>query len=392
MNDSDGDYFMDTYKRTGLVFVSGEGAVLTAADGRTYVDFASGIGVNSLGHGHPRLVRAIAEQAGRIIHVSNYYNTPTSMAAARELCRATGFDAVFFANSGAEANEGAIKLARKHGSAKSPDRVKIVTLVNSFHGRTLAALTATGQEKFHRYFGPFPAGFAYVPADDVAALEAAIDDKTAALIVEPIQGEGGVYPLSAAYMKRAQALCRERGALFVCDEVQCGMGRTGAMLASTAAGLSPDVALVAKGLGGGVPIGAVLARGEAAAVLGRGDHGSTFGGNPLAGAAARVVIDELSKPGFLESVAKKGESIMRAVVSWKHPLVKSVRGKGLMIGIVTSAAPDRVKECAMEEGLLVLTAGEDVIRLLPPLVIGEMELEAGLNMLRRAFERSATGA
>lgn len=389
MSDTGSDFFMNTYKRTGLVFVSGEGALLTAVDGRTYVDFSSGIGVNSLGHNHPRLVAALAAQAGRLIHVSNYYNTPTSLAAARELCEATGFEAVFFANSGAEANEGAIKLARKYGSSKSPDRVKIVTLVNSFHGRTLAALTATGQEKFHKYFGPFPAGFAYIPADDVAALETAVDDRTAALIVEPIQGEGGVYPLSIEYMKRAQALCRERGALFICDEVQCGMGRSGAMLASTQAGLSPDVVMVAKGLGGGVPIGAILARGEAAKVLGPGDHGSTFGGNPLAGAAARAVLAELGRPGFLDSVAKKGEYIMKTVASWKHPLVKSIRGQGLMIGIVTSAQPDTVKHLAMEEGLLVLTAGEDVMRLLPPLVIGDAEIEKGLTMLRRAFDKAA---
>lgn len=391
MSESTRDYFMDTYKRTGLVFVSGEGARLTAVDGRSYVDFASGIGVNSLGHAHPRLVAAISAQAAGLIHVSNYYNTPTSMAAARELCEATGYEAVFFANSGAEANEGGIKLARKYGSAKSPDRTKILTLVNSFHGRTLAALTATGQEKFHKYFGPFPAGFGYVPADDLGALDRALDDKTAALILEPIQGEGGVYPLSVEYMRGAERLCRERGALFICDEVQCGMGRTGAILASTQAGLSPDVVLIAKGLGGGVPIGAVLARGEAAKVLGRGDHGSTFGGNPLAAAAARVVLSELGRPGFLDSVTKKGEAIMRAVASWKHPLVKTVRGKGLMLGIVTGASPDRVKELAMEEGLLVLTAGEDVIRLLPPLVIGEGEIEEGLGRLRRAFDRAAAG-
>ncbi len=392
MSDTNDDFFMNTYKRTGLVFASGEGALITAVDGRTYVDFSSGIGVNSLGHNHPRLVAALAAQAGRLIHVSNYYNTPTSLAAARELCEATGFEAVFFANSGAEANEGAIKLARKYGSSKSTDRVKIVTLVNSFHGRTLAALTATGQEKFHKYFGPFPTGFAYVPADDVAALEAAIDDRTAALIIEPIQGEGGVYPLSIDYMKRAQRLCRERGALFICDEVQCGMGRSGAILASSQAGLSPDVVMVAKGLGGGVPIGAVLARGEAAKVFGPGDHGSTFGGNPFAAAAARVVLAELGRPGFLDSVAKKGEAIMKAIAAWKHPLVASVRGRGLMIGIVTSAPPDTVKHLAMEEGLLVLTAGENVIRLLPPLVIADTEIEKGLELLKRAFDRVAAGA
>ncbi|MEI6385925.1 MAG: acetylornithine/succinylornithine family transaminase [Spirochaetota bacterium] len=388
MGDSGFDGFMDTYRRTGLVFESGEGAVLTAVDGRSYLDFASGIGVSSLGHAHPRLAAALGAQAARLIHVSNYYNTPVAMAAARELCAATGFDAVFFGNSGAEANEGGIKLARKHGSSRSPDRSTIVTLVNSFHGRTLAALTATGQEKFHKYFGPFPAGFAYVPADDLAALDAAIDEKTAGLIIEPIQGEGGVYPLSIGYMKRAEALCRERGALLICDEVQCGMGRTGAILASTAAGIKPDVVLVAKGLGGGVPIGAVLARGEAATVLGKGDHGSTFGGNALATAAARVVLSELASEGFLESVARVGELIMDGIRSWKHPLVREVRGRGLMIGAVTTAKPERVKELCAEEGLLVLTAGDDVIRLLPPLILTEAQGRKGLALLKRAFDRA----
>jgi acetylornithine/N-succinyldiaminopimelate aminotransferase len=386
------DGFMDTYKRTGLVFTKGSGARLTANDGRVFIDFASGIGVNSLGHAHPRLTAAIAEQAGRLIHVSNYYQTETSLSLAKELCEATGYDAIFLCNSGAEANEGVIKIARKRGSSLDPARTTIVTLVNSFHGRTVTTLAATGQEKFHKHFGPFPAGFVHVVPDDLAALDKALDAKVCALLLEPVQGEGGVLPLDENYLRRAEALCRERGILFIADEVQCGMGRTGAMLASTAAGTKPDLVAVAKGLAGGVPIGAVLARGEAATVLARGDHGSTFGGNPLAAAAARAVLAELSGPGFLEAVRRKGEAVMREISSWKHPAVSLVRGKGLMIGIVTKAKPDRVKELCMEAGLLVLTAGDDMMRLLPPLVIAEADIAEGLPILKKALDRALAEA
>ncbi|MEI6874655.1 MAG: aspartate aminotransferase family protein [Spirochaetota bacterium] len=382
------DFFMDTYKRTGLVFSKGKGARLETVDGVSYIDFASGIGVNSLGHGHPRLVAAIAEQAGRLIHVSNYYNTETSQVLARELCGVTGYEAVFFCNSGAEANEGAIKIARKHGASIDPKRTTIVTLLDSFHGRTIAALAATGQEKFHKNFGPFPPGFVHVRPNDIDALRGALDETVCALLLEPVQGEGGVLPLTEEYLRAAEKLCRDRDILFIADEVQCGMGRTGAWLASGAAGTRPDVAIVAKGLGGGVPIGAILARGAAAKVLGRGDHGSTFGGNPLAAAAARVVLEELRAPGFLESVTAKGAAMMAEIAAWKHPLVKEVRGRGLMMGVVTTAKPDQVKELAMAEGLLILTAGEDVIRLLPPLIIGEADIKAGLIKLKVAFDRA----
>jgi len=386
------DNFMDTYKRTGLVFESGSGARLRTPEGRSYLDFAAGIGVNSLGHAHPRLLAAITEQAARLIHVSNYYLTPTSLSLARRLCETTGYEAVFLANSGAEANEGALKIARKHGAARDGRKTTVVTLRSSFHGRTIATLAATGQEKLHKDFGPFPAGFVHVPPNDVAALEGAMDETVCAVLLEPIQGEGGVLPLEVGFMKRAEALCREYGALLIADEVQCGVGRTGSFLASTQAGIVPDVITLAKGLGGGVPIGAVLARGEAAKVLGRGDHGSTFGGNPLACAAGLAVLSELTAPGFLEGVAAKGERLMKAVTAWKHPLVSTVRGRGLMVGIVTGAKPDRIKELAAEEGLLVLTAGEDVVRLLPPLVIGEAEIDEGLGLLRKAFDRAAREA
>jgi len=384
------DRTMNTYKRTGLVFVRGSGSTLEAEDGERYVDFTSGIGVNCLGHGYPALVEAISRQAARLIHVSNYYQSHEAIAFSDRLCGMAGADAVFLCNSGAEANEGAIKLARKLGEARG--RSTIVTLRGSFHGRTVATLAATGQDKFHEHFGPFPAGFAYVEPEDAAALGEALGRDVCALMLEPIQGESGVVPLSAGYLGRAAELCRERGILLVADEVQCGVGRTGSFLASTLAGIEPDVVTLAKGLAGGVPVGAVLARGAAATVLGRGDHGSTFGGNPLASAAGGVVLETLASKGFLAGVAAKGERIMEEVRSWKHPLVREVRGLGLMIGIVVSVPPDRVKEAAIGKGLLVLTAGSDVVRLLPPLVITDEEISAGLALLRASLDAAAVGA
>jgi len=387
------DRFMDTYKRTGLVLVRGSGSTLEAEDGRKYLDFTSGIGVNSLGHGHPKLVAAIAEQASRLIHVSNYYQSREALALAEALCSASEMDAVFLCNSGAEANEGAIKIARKRGAAQSPAKTTIVTLRGSFHGRTIATLAATGQDKFHESFGPFPPGFVHVEPEDGEALAAALDSPqgggACALLLEPIQGESGVVPLSQGYLRLAARLCAERGALLIADEVQCGVGRTGSFLASTWAGIRPDIVTLAKGLAGGLPIGAILARGEAARVLGKGDHGTTFGGNPLAAAAAGAVLGELGAPGFLEAVAGKGERILSVTRSWKHPLVKEARGRGLMVGLVVTCPPDKVKELCLERGLLVLTGGADVVRLLPPLVIAEAEIDRGLAILKAALDALA---
>ncbi len=376
------DCFMDTYKRTGLVFAEGRGARLLTDEGKGFLDFTSGIGVNSLGHGHPALVSAIATQAGRLIHVSNYYQTREGLAAAEALCRASGLERVFFCNSGAEALEGAIKVARKRGNGMDPARNVILALEGSFHGRTITDLSATGQEKLRKHFGPFTPGFRHVRAGDLAALEAAFTDDVCAFLFEPIQGEGGVVPIDPAYLQRAAALCRARGALLMADEVQCGVGRTGSFLASSWAGLEPDVVALAKGLAGGVPVGAVLARGEAATVLGKGDHGSTFGGNPLAMAAVGTVLATIKGEGFLEVVAAKGERIMSAIRSWGNPVVKEVRGRGLMIGVRVSVSPDEVKQEAIKRQLLVLTAGEDVLRLLPALVITDEEVDEGLEKLR----------
>lgn len=383
------DFFMDTYRRTGLVLTEGRGARLTAADGRAFVDFTAGIGVSSLGHGHPGLVAAIAGQAAKLIHVSNYYQSEPALEAARLVCEASGMDRVFLCNSGAEALEGAIKIARKRGNSLPRPRSTIVTLLSSFHGRTITDLAATGQEKLHRHFGPFPAGFRHVAPNNLAALDAALDDSVCAFLYEPIQGEGGVLPLDHDYLKGAAQLCRERGILLIADEVQAGLGRTGSFLASSLSGIRPDVVALAKGLAGGLPIGAVLARGEAATVLGPGDHGSTFGGNPLSAAAACVVLKTLAEPGFLAGLSATGEAMMEAIRSWKSPIVKEVRGAGLMMGLVMRIPPDVVKHAALDRGLLVLTAGEDVVRLLPPLVISQDEVAEGLAILRASLESLA---
>lgn len=380
------DKFMNTYHRTGLVFDHGQGARLYTVDGAEYIDFTAGIGVNSLGHNHPGLVSAIAEQAAKTLHVCNYFMTEPSLRLAEQLTKLGDYDRVFFSNSGAEANEAAIKIARKYGSSKNPDKNVIVTLVDSFHGRTVTTLTATGQEKFHKYFGPFTPGFVYVRANDVSALDAALTDRTCAFLFEPIQGEGGVKIVDPEYLAAAETMCRERDILFMADEVQTGIGRTGAFLACQKLGLRPDVTAVAKGLAGGVPVGATMARGRAADVLQVGDHGTTFGGSPLAAAAALVVLSEISAPGFYQEVDRKGERIRTEVASWKHPLVTDVRGMGLMIGISVSVPPDEVATACRERGLLVLTAGDDTVRLLPPLVITDRDIAEGLVILRRGLD------
>lgn len=380
---------MNTYKRTGLVIDHGKGATLYADDGTEYVDFTAGIGVNSLGHAHPALVAAIAEQAAKVIHVSNYFLTDVSIQVAERLCSMAGFDKVFFCNSGAEANEGLIKIARKNGSSKNPDKNLIVTLNGSFHGRTVTTVTATGQDKFHKFFGPFTPGFIYVDANDLAALDAALTDKVCAFIFEPIQGEGGVNPLDQGYLKAAEKLCKERDILFVADEVQTGIGRSGAFLACMKMGVEPDMVSLAKGLAGGVPIGAILARGPCAEVLQPGDHGTTFGGNPLAAAAASVVLAELAKPGFMAEVERKGAEIRATVRAWENPLVKEVRGMGLMIGFGLTLPPGDVVTACRAKKLLVLTAGDDTLRLLPPLVITDAEIDRGLAILKSVLDEMA---
>jgi acetylornithine/N-succinyldiaminopimelate aminotransferase len=384
---------MQTYHRLPVTFTRGEGVWLFDEAGRRWLDFCSGIAVNVLGHAHPALTRAIAEQAARLCHVCNYYQSDVSEAFAEKLiaaCAGAGMRKLFFCNSGAEANEGAIKIARKYSlSRHGSGRHRIVTLKNGFHGRTITTLSATGQDVFHKDFGPFTEGFEYVEPEDLAALDRALDPALCAgFLAEAVQGESGVRPLSEGYVREAARLCAERDILLLFDEVQAGIGRTGTFLACEGYGVKADVVTLAKGLAGGVPVGAVLAGAKAADVLGPGDHGSTFGGNPLAAAAGLVVLDTVARPAFLAEVRCKGDAVLAALRGWNHPKVKEVRGRGLMAGIDISEDARPVLERALglargeAPGLLILSAGQKTLRLLPPLVISGAELEQGLALLK----------
>lgn len=381
---------LPTYGRYDVAFARGENATLYDTEGKAYIDFASGIGVISVGHANPRWTEAVCRQAGTLAHVSNLFYTEPYARLAERLKALSGMEGVFFANSGAEANEGAIKLARKYSRDKyGPGRATVVTLLQSFHGRTLAALTATGQPSFHQHFFPFPEGFRYVPPNDAAALTEALTDDVCAVLVEGIQGEGGVRPLEDAYVAELAALARAKDILLIFDEVQTGNGRTGTMFSYQGFGILPDIATTAKGLGGGLPIGAILAGASCRDVLTAGTHGSTFGGNPVCCAAALAVLDILTEEGFLERVKEKGERIRRTVQSWGSPKIRSVRGKGLMLGLeLDGVAPKAAVADLLARGLVALTAGEDVLRLLPPLTITDDELDRGLAILE-AFAREA---
>jgi acetylornithine/N-succinyldiaminopimelate aminotransferase len=385
------DVFMNTYHRLPATFSRGQGAWLWDIAGKRYLDFTSGIAVNCLGHGHPALVKALSEQAAKLIHTCNYYQSDTSVAFAEKLvaaCAGAEMRKLFLGNSGAEANEGACKIARKYSLKKyGPGRHRIVTLKGSFHGRTITTLSATGQEKFHKDFGPFTEGFSYVPSGDIGALDKALDaDTVAGFLVEAIQGESGIRPLEAAYIEQAARLCAERDILLLFDEVQCGVGRTGSFLACEAYNLKPDVITLAKGLAGGVPVGAVLAGDKAADVLQTGDHGSTFGGNPIAAAAGLVVLETVNQKPFLAEIARKGEKL-RSIIQG-YPRVREVRGRGLMIAadIEDEAWPvlERgvTRAAAGTPGLLILSAGKNTLRFLPPYIIGDAEIEQGLEILR----------
>ena len=374
----DRQYVMNTYARFDLLIERGEGALCYDENGREYIDLTSGIGVNSLGYSDADWAGAVAAQAGRLNHTSNLFYTEPCALLAEKLCLRTGYDKVFFANSRAEANECAIKLARKYSYDKYGEgRSNVLTLVNSFHGRTISTLSATGQDGYHKWFFPFTEGFEYVAAGDIGALDKAADG-ACALIVEFVQGEGGVVALDKEFVQKAYDLCRRRDILFIADEVQTGMGRTGRLLASEHFGIRPDVTTLAKGLGGGLPIGAVLALGEAAGTLGFGMHGSTFGGNPIVCAGAGVVLDKLDGK-LLADVERKGEYIRRRLADCDG--ATSVSGLGMMVGILPAhgTAKDIAKK-AITEGLLVLTA-KDRVRLLPPLTITDAQLEKGMDIL-----------
>ncbi|MBC7338714.1 MAG: acetylglutamate kinase [Firmicutes bacterium] len=377
-------HYWPVFRRQPLVLVRGEGSWVRDIHGRRYLDFVTGLAVCGLGHCHPRVTRAICEQARELVHTSCLYYTVPQVLLARELARLSGLERVFFANSGAEANEGAIKLARKFGSREG--RFHIVTVRRSFHGRTLATMAATGQEKYHRGFGPLPPGFSYVPLGDVQALERAITPQTVAVMVEPVQGEGGIYPAPPGFME-ALAGWQGKGILLICDEIQCGLGRTGRWFAFQHYGLRPDIVTLAKSLGGGVPIGAVLAREEVAACLGPGDHGSTFGGNPLACRAALAYLEALQEEGAVENAALMGERLgagLRALAA-RHPAVAEVRSVGLMAGLQLRVPGAPVVAACRDLGLLVNCTEEVVIRLLPALNVSAEEVDLALGILDRAL-------
>ena len=376
----DNEYVLHTYARNPIVLEKGHGLYAEGPEGQKYLDFTSGIGVNSLGYCDMTWAEAVSEQAHKLQHTSNLYYTAPCGKLAKKLCKRTGMSKVFFGNSGAEANEGTIKAARKYSFDKyGADRYNVITLVNSFHGRTIATLTATGQGVFHNYFGPFNEGFQYVKAGDIDALTEMVDRHTCAVMLELVQGEGGVVALDPEYVQAVRALCDEKDLVLIVDEVQTGVGRTGTFLCCEHYNLQPDVVTLAKGLGGGLPIGAVLMNEKVAAGMGPSSHGSTFGGNPVVCAGANAVLKKVANPAFLKEVELKGEKIRACLACC--PEVKSLSGLGLMIGIELKSkkSADVAKAC-LEKGLLVLTA-KTKVRLLPPLTITDEELTRGLSVL-----------
>jgi acetylornithine/N-succinyldiaminopimelate aminotransferase len=378
---------MQTYGRFDLAVDHGVGATLYSPEGVKYIDFTSGIGVNSVGYGNVAWAEAIYAQALKLGHISNLYYTEPYARLAAELTARSGMKNVFFANAGGEANEGLIKLARKYSHDKYGDgRSTILTLVQSFHGRTVTTLAATGQEQFHKHFFPFTEGFRHVPANDITALESALSGDVCAVMVELIQGEGGVLPLQVEYVKAVRKLCDERDVLFLADEVQTGIGRTGKLFAYQSYGVKPDAVTFAKGIAGGLPMGGVLASEKCATVLGAGDHATTFGGNPIAAAAAIEVLRQLSDEA-LRQVAIKGERVKDTLRSWGLPCVAEIRGLGLMIGVsMVGVTPKDVAIRCIDRGLLILTAGADALRFLPPLTISDAELDEGLSILKSVLE------
>ena len=378
---------LPTYARADVTFERGEGAYLFATDGRKFLDFSSGVAVTCLGHAHPRLVKALTEQAQRLWHCSNLYQIAGQQRAAERLAATSFADTAFFCNSGAEAMEGAIKIARKYQAETGhPERYRLICCTGSFHGRTLATLAAAGNEKYLKGFGPPAPGFDHVAYGNLNEMRAAVGAETAGIVVEPVQGEGGLATASADYLKALRALADEYGLMLVFDEVQSGMGRTGRLFAYEWAGVAPDVMGLAKGLGGGFPVGAVLATARAAVGMTAGTHGSTFGGNPLAMAAANAVLDVMLEPGFFPRVERVAAALRQRLeaIAAAHPrLFAEVRGKGLLIGLRCTVPNGEMVDALRGAGLLTVAAGENVVRLLPPLIIDESHVAEAAGILER---------
>jgi len=379
---------LQTYARADLSFERGEGPWLFGRDGERYLDFGAGIAVNGLGHAHPHLVKALTEQAAKLWHTSNLFQIPEGERLAKRLVENTFADVVFFSNSGAEANEAAIKMARKYHAAKGqPERFRIITFEGAFHGRTLATIAAGGQAKYLEGFGPKVEGFDQVPFDDLEALKAAIGPTTAAIMIEPIQGEGGIRPVPNAFMRELRNLCDAHGLLLIFDEIQTGVGRTGKLFAYEWTGVAPDIMSIAKGIGGGFPLGACLATAEAAKGMTVGSHGTTFGGNPLAMAVGNAVLDVILEPDFLRNVERTGLLLKQRLAELKdrHPaVIAEVRGLGLMMGLRTHVPNTDFIAAARAQKLILIAAGDNVARLLPPLIVTDADVAEAMSRLDAA--------
>jgi len=384
-------HLLPTYARVDLAFERGEGPWLYATNGERYLDFAAGVAVNALGHAHPRLVAALEEQAHKVWHVSNLFRIPQAERLAERLCVETFADLVFFCNSGAEAMECSIKVARKYQFVSGhPERYRVITFEGAFHGRTLATLAAGGQKKYLEGFGPPVEGFDQVPFGDIEAVKQAIGPETAAILIEPIQGEGGVRVVSTPFLRTLRELCDEHGLVLVFDEVQTGVGRTGSFFAYQRSGVAPDVMGIAKAIGGGFPLGACLATAEAGKGMTAGTHGSTFGANPLAMAVGNAVLDVILAPGFLENVRRSAILFRQRLAEIKdqHPsVVSDVRGEGLLLGLVAVGPNSELVDALRAEKLLAAAAGDNVVRMLPPLIIEEPQIAEAVACIDRAAER-----
>lgn len=381
--------YLPVFARYKIVLDHGDGVYVYDTQGKKYIDFLGGIAVNVLGHNHKALVEAIAAQAAKMIHCSNLYYTQVQADVAEKLVQLSGLGKVFLGNSGAEANEGAIKCARKYAHTIAEDKSQIISAIHSFHGRTIATLTATGQPKYHEGFGPLPAGFDYVPYNDLAALEAMMSEKTAGVLLEPIQGEGGVHVPDKAYLQGVRQLCDKYNAVLIFDEIQSGMGRSGKFFAYENFDVQPDIVTLAKGLAGGVPIGAFIVSDKVSAALHAGDHGSTFGGNPLACAAAKVVLEQVATEKALSHVREMGEYMKSRLLAMQaeHPqLIKEVRGMGLILGAeLTQPGRDIVNAC-LEKGAIINCTAGNVLRFVPPLIVTKEHIDEVCDILEQVLE------
>lgn len=383
-NDLDKKYYLQTFKRYPLTFDHGKGSRIWDVEGNEYIDMLGGIAVNSVGHGHPIVVKAIQDQAAKLIHISNFYLSEPQVLLSKKLVELSGLDRVFFANSGAESVEGAIKIARKYAHSVGRGG-NIISFVNSFHGRTLATI-ATGKKAYQKGFEPIPEGFSQVPFNDIKAIKRATDNNTAAIIIEPIQGEGGVNVANKAFLNELRTFCDEQDIVLIFDEIQCGMGRTGKMFAKEHFGVEPDIMTLAKALGGGIPIGAILSNKKVSDAIEFGDHGTTFGGNPLVCAASLATLEVIETENLLKQAEEKGNWLKAEILAMKNPDIKEIRGKGLMIGIEFNFETKPLVLKMLENGVLANATADNVLRLVPPLNISYEDLQKAIEVLKKSLK------